>query len=161
MKAYRGNGFRVLFDVVRDTETIRPDDGAPPVKLRAADDVVRHFRGLQALGLVPSERECFCILLLNARHLTIGFHVCSVGTLNSAPVAPASIFRPALAVGAHALVLAHHHPSGNATPSPEDRRVTDRLTEVGELLGIQVLDHVVLGADRYFSFADGAHRPIL
>ena len=86
--------------------------------------------------------------------------MCSVGTLNSAPVVPSSVFRPAMAVGAHAIVIAHHHPSGDPTPSPEDRRVTERMTEAGELLGIQVLDHVVIGADRYFSFADGCHRAI-
>jgi DNA repair protein RadC len=161
VKVYRGRGYRVLYDVVRDRgaeqDTPSPMHRTP---VRASADAVRYFIGLQRLGIVPSERESFCVLMLDSRHRTVAFHVASIGTLNSAPIAPASIFRPALAVGAHSIVLAHNHPSGDCTPSPEDRRVTDRLTQAGELLGITVLDHVVIGADRYFAFADGRHFPI-
>ena len=154
MRAYRGRGYRVLYDVVRD-QAVEP--GAP---VRAADDAVRHYRALQDQGLVPRDREALCALYLNARHRPIGFHVCSIGTLNSAPVSPASIFRPAIVIAAHALILAHHHPTGDCAPSPEDRRVTDRMTEAGQLLGINLLDHVVIGGARYFSFADGRTQPV-
>ncbi len=155
MKAYRGNGFRVLYDVVRD----QGEPGATGQRMSAADDVVRYFRGLQRQGLIPTQREAFCALLLNARHKTIGFHVCSIGSLDSATVHPREVFRPAIAVGAGALIVAHNHPTGDASPSGPDRNVTERLTEVGALLGIPLLDHLVIGSDAYFSFADGRRLP--
>ena len=61
-------------------------------------------------------------------------------------------------LGAEAVLVAHNHPSGDATPSVEDRMVTERLRKAGELLGIEVLDHVVLGETRYFSFADESYH---
>jgi DNA repair protein RadC len=157
MKAYNGNGYRVLFDIVREPA---PSDGTAPKPVRAGDDAVRYFLGLQRLGLVPSEREAFCALYLDTRHRTIGFHVCSIGTIDSAPVPPANVFRPALAVNAAAIILAHNHPSGDCSPSTEDKRVTERLTEAGLLLGIRVLDHIVIGASRYYSFSNARSAPI-
>ena len=156
MRAYRGQGFRVFYDVVRD----QVEPGASLQTVRAGEDAIRYYLGLQAQGLVPADREAFCALYLNARHRTIGFHICSIGTLNSAPVAPANVFRPAIALGAMAVIVAHHHPSGDCTPSAEDRRVTERLTECGQLLGVQLLDHLVIGRGRFYSFADGRHQPI-
>ena len=163
MKAYRGNGYRVLFDVVRDRD---PSDStliASPLHqtpIRGAADAVRHFRGLQRLGIVPSEREAFCVLLMDARHRTIGFQVVSIGSLSSATVHPREVFRAALAVAAHSIILAHNHPTGDAAPSVEDRTVTTRLQDAGKILGIEVLDHVVIGSHRYFSFTDGRHFAI-
>lgn len=130
-----------------------------PSTVRAGDNVAELYLVAQEAGAIPRHREAFVVLLLNTRHRVIALHVVSVGTLNTCPVGPREVFRPAIAAGAHSIVLAHHHPSGDPTPSPEDRNVTDRMTEAGELLGIQVLDHVVLGAGRYFSFADGRMNP--
>ena len=84
----------------------------------------------------------------------------SIGGLDSAPVHPREVFGPAVREGAAAIVVAHNHPSGDASPSVEDRRVTERLTEVGELVGIRLLDHVVVGVDRFYSFADQAYAPV-
>ena len=66
----------------------------------------------------------------------------------------------AIREGAAALVVAHNHPSGDPSPSTEDRRVTERLRRVGELVGIDLLDHVVVGEERFYSFADEAYHPI-
>lgn len=158
MLSYTGNGFRVLYDVVRDRDADSSPMHRTPV--RVGSDVVRYFKGLQRLGIVPTQREAFCVMMLDARHRTIGFHIVSIGSLNGATVHPREVFRPALAVAAHSIILAHNHPSGDATPSTEDRRVTDRLTEAGELLGIAVIDHVVIGDARYYSFTDGRHFSI-
>jgi DNA repair protein RadC len=98
--------------------------------------------------------------MLNARHRIMALHVAHVGTLNSCPVGMREIFRPAIAAGAHAIIVAHHHPSGDHTPSPEDRRVTERINKAGELLGISCLDHLVIGGTRFFSFADGITRDL-
>ena len=84
----------------------------------------------------------------------------SIGTGNGAPVHPTQVFLPAIHLAAEAIVVAHNHPSGDPTPSVEDRTVTERLRKAGELLGVQVLDHVVIGQDRYFSFADESYHGI-
>jgi len=62
--------------------------------------------------------------------------------------------------GAAAVILAHNHPSGDPSPSPEDRVITDRLREVGELVGIALLDHIVVGTERYYSFAEESFFPV-
>ncbi len=107
-----------------------------------------------------NRRENFFALLLDARRRILSFRVISVGSLESSLVHPREVFAPAVREGAAALVVAHNHPSGDATPSAEDREVTERLRQVGELLGIEMLDHVVVGADRYYSFADGKYHRI-
>jgi DNA repair protein RadC len=71
-------------------------------------------------------------------------------------VHPREVFGPAVALAATAIIVAHNHPSGDPTPSANDRAVTDRLRQAGELLGIPLLDHVVIGDARYYSFADEA-----
>jgi DNA repair protein RadC len=71
-------------------------------------------------------------------------------------VHPREVFGPALALAATAIVIAHNHPSGDPTPSAEDRRVTERLRAAGELLGIELLDHLVIGDERVYSFASEA-----
>lgn len=155
MRAHHGKGVRVLYDIVREGPELGPCSD-----VRAAGHVVQHYRAMQESGRIPREREAFAILMLNARHKTIGFYLVSIGTLNSSAVHPREIFRAAIAVGAARIVLAHHHPSGDSSPSPEDREVTKRLTECGELLGITVLDHVVIGDRNYYSFADGRSIPL-
>ena len=105
-------------------------------------------------------REHFVAIYLDGRHKVVAVHDVSIGTGNGAPVHPKEVFLPAIHLAAEAIVVAHNHPSGDPTPSVEDRTVTERLKQAGELLGIQVLDHVVLGQDRYFSFADESYHPL-
>lgn len=104
-------------------------------------------------------RESFQVVALDARHRVRGVHTVSIGHLSGAPVHPREVFLEAIERRAHAVVVAHNHPSGDPTPSLEDRRVTDRLREVGELLGVEVLDHLVLGRSSFYSFAEEAERP--
>jgi DNA repair protein RadC len=86
--------------------------------------------------------------------------VVSVGHAQGAMVVPRHVFQPAIMLCATALVVAHNHPSGDQSPSAEDRLVTERLREAGELLGIECLDHVVLGRRHYYSFADDRNHPL-
>lgn len=158
MRAITKNGFRLLLDYHR-----LPDPGDYVAEglgvITTSERAAEHYRQAQQLGLVPMHREAFVVMLLNARHSPLAFHVCSVGTLNSAPVHPREVFRPAIACGAAAIIVAHHHPSGDPTPSGEDLSITERLTDAGALLGIQVLDHLVIGSERFYSFSDGRARP--
>ena len=99
-------------------------------------------------------REIFWALLLDTRNRLITALRISAGSLAASLVHPREAFRPAIREAAAAVLFAHNHPSGDPTPSREDRRITARLREAGVLLGIPVLDHIVIGAESYFSFAD-------
>ena len=81
-------------------------------------------------------------------------HVVSKGTLTGSAAHPREVFQEAIRQAAASIILMHNHPSGDPSPSPEDRAVTTRLREAGEILGIKVLDHIILGADDYYSFTD-------
>ena len=120
--------------------TTRKYRGKPPAPVRGPDDVVkilgRAFRGQRV--------EQFVVLLLNARHEVLGRETVSVGSLNASIVHPREVFRPAIIHSAASIVLVHNHPSGDAEPSEEDISISRRLVQVGELVGIGVLDHVIL-----------------
>ncbi|TWT91625.1 hypothetical protein Pla100_50160 [Neorhodopirellula pilleata] len=77
----------------------------------------------------------------------MSIEVCTVGTLDASLVHPREVFKAAILAGASAVLLMHNHPSGDPTPSREDRAVTDRLEQVGKIIGINVLDHIVVGDD--------------
>jgi DNA repair protein RadC len=128
----------------------------PGVSVRDGGDVARVVREA-ARG---SRRESFFALLLDNRHRILGLRVISTGSLESAPVHPREVFSPAIREGAAAVVVAHNHPSGDPSPSAQDRLVTERLRQAGELVGIEVLDHVVVGLERYYSFAEESCFPI-
>jgi len=121
-----------------------------PYAVRHAGDVV----GLLRAFLHDDPRERFAVVYLDTRHRPIAVHEAHVGTCDSSPVHPREVFGPAVSLAATAIVVAHNHPSGDPTPSANDRAVTERLRQAGELLGIAVLDHLVIGDARYFSFAD-------
>ncbi len=118
-----------------------------PVRDGAA--VWAHFRG----RLPQLEREVFWVLLLDGRNRVRAEVRVSEGSLTATLVHPREVFAPALRTGAAALVLVHNHPSGDPTPSAEDAVLTERLRQVGELVGIRVLDHVVLGREGWVSMA--------
>lgn len=102
--------------------------------------------------LPDNVREHFVALLLDARTQVVGYYVVATGTASSCPVGAREVYQAAVVAGAHALVLGHNHPSGDFSPSAEDHQVTRRLQAAGELLGIPVLDHLILGADSFYSF---------
>jgi DNA repair protein RadC len=99
-------------------------------------------------------QEEFRVLLLNAQHAVLRELVVTRGTLDASVVHPREVFRTAIVESAAAVILVHNHPSGDPTPSHEDRDVTDQLVAAGQLVGIPVLDHVVIGDGRYVSFVE-------
>lgn len=102
------------------------------------------FKYLEAMG--EMSQECFTILTLNTKNRVIQKHLISLGTLNSSLVHPRETFRPAILDSAAAIILAHNHPSGDPTPSAEDLKITKQLIQAGEIMGIKVLDHVIIGS---------------
>ncbi len=122
----------------------------PGQLIRSPADVQRHFRA----QLRDLRRESFHVLLVDGRHRLIRAEEVSIGTLTASLVHPREVFRDAIRSAAAALVLVHNHPSGDPTPSAEDRAVTERLRSAGRLLGIHVLDHVIVSDRGYYSFRE-------
>jgi DNA repair protein RadC len=112
-------------------------------------DVDRLLRG----RIANLDRENFVVVLLNTKNEVIETSAVSVGTLSASLVHPREVFKPAVRASAASVILAHNHPSGKVEPSKEDREVTRRLGEAAEILGIEVLDHVIVG-DGYFSLKE-------
>lgn len=112
-------------------------------------DVERLLRG----RIANLDRENFVVVLLNTKNEVIETSTVSVGTLGASLVHPREVFKPAVRASAASVILAHNHPSGKVEPSREDREVTRRLGEAAGILGIEVLDHVIVG-DGYFSMKE-------
>ena len=100
------------------------------------------------------DREVFLSVLLDGRNQLMGFNLVAVGTLTSALVHPREVFKPAILANAAAIILVHNHPSGDPEPSSEDRALTTRLKQAGEILGIRILDHVVIGDGHFRSLSE-------
>lgn len=92
-----------------------------------------------------ADQERFVVALLDTKHRVQAIVEVTTGVLDASLVHPREVFKPAIVEGSAAVVLSHNHPSGDVNPSNEDRQLTDRLTEVGNMLGISVLDHIIYG----------------
>ena len=119
-------------------------------KITGPADVANFVRSI----LTDNSREHFVALYLNASHQVAAYSIVSIGSANSAPVAPRELFQRAVLTGAISIVVAHNHPSDSTEPSPEDRAVTKRLRDAGQLLGIKVLDHLIVTDSAYMSLKE-------
>lgn len=119
-------------------------------RFHSSAEIFQHFR----FRLEHLKKECFWDLLMDGKNRIIKVVKISEGTLTSSLVHPREVFRPALREAAAGVLFVHNHPSGDPGPSQEDIQITRRLVETGRIIGIRVLDHVIIGAGRYFSFAD-------
>ena len=115
----------------------------------SADNVFELFR-----DLAREPNETFVALHLDAKNRIICYDTVSIGSLSASIVHPREVYKTALLSSAAAVFFIHNHPSGDTTPSREDIEITKRLKEAGELLGIRVLDHVIIGEAGYYSFAN-------
>ena len=110
--------------------------------------------------LSQMDRELFCIVNLQADLTPINMNIVSVGSLNEALINPREIFKSAILSNAHSMMLIHNHPSGNLTPSTSDIQTTARMQELGKLMGISLVDHIITGRDgNYYSFRDKGEFP--
>ena len=107
------------------------------------------------MDLVYEAKEHFITLHLDGKNRIACIDRVSTGSLNQCLVVPREIFKTALISSAAAILLVHNHPTGDPAPSREDITVTQRLKEAGELLGVRVLDHIIVGDGQYYSFAEG------
>src|SRR4030095_2681704 len=144
--AYRLKTFRVQF-------VAEPRQVSERSFCRSSEQVASVARGIYQT--LDADKEHFLLLALNNKNRVNGFKVVSTGTLTASLVHPREVWLAALHLCAAAVIFVHNHPSGEPAPSQEDIEITRRLKETGEVLGIRVLDHLVLGeAGRFYSFSD-------
>ena len=118
--------------------------------IQSADDAIF----LMQKELRNCDRETFCALHLNAKGKPLSMSVVSVGSLNSTLVHPREVFKASILSNAAAVIFMHNHPSGDLTPSEDDKRTTKQLEKAGKILGIRVVDHIIVGENKenYYSF---------
>jgi len=119
-------------------------------RFNRSSQVYEHFR----MRLGGASQEHFFVILMDNKHRIIKEQLVSLGTINKSLVHSREVFAPAIEHRAAAVVLVHNHPSQDCQPSNQDKEITKRLSEVGELVGIKVLDHVIVCRDSYYSFVD-------
>ncbi len=119
-------------------------------KLTSPTEVVDHFE----TELRHLKVEKFIVVLLNTKNEIINWEVVSVGSLNTSIVHPREVFNRAIKRNAASIIAVHNHPSGHVTPSSEDFNITKRLHEVGLLVGIPLIDHIIIGNGKYYSFKE-------
>ena len=111
-----------------------------------------------ARELIPDDqKESFIGIYLNTKNEIIKSELISIGSLNFAPIHPREVFKPAILNSANSVIVVHNHPSGDVDPSRDDEEITRRLMDAGKILGIEVLDHVIIG-DGYLSFKEHADK---
>jgi DNA repair protein RadC len=118
--------------------------------IKNPESVVKAIRA----SIKDKAREHFKLILLNPRNKIIGISTISIGTLNASLVHPREVFKDAITHSAASVVLAHNHPSGDPEPSDDDLKITKKLVDSGKILGIEVLDHIVIGKNNFYSFKE-------
>lgn len=100
------------------------------------------------------DREYFIVVTLDTKNQPTSINICHIGNLNSSIVHPREVFKTAVLSNAASILIAHNHPSGVVDPSREDKEITKRLVSAGNIIGIEVLDHLIIGDDKYLSFKE-------
>lgn len=117
--------------------------------LKSSSVVVQYLKEFE-----NQDREMLIVLGLDTKNKPIYREIVSIGTLNEMYVHPREVFKKAIMMSVCSIIIAHNHPSGDPNPSEQDRKFTSKLIQGGKLLGIDVLDHVVIGSESYYSFND-------
>jgi DNA repair protein RadC len=139
--------------------SVKKDDAGQAVSVGRRVGSPKECAAAFAAVLQDQPSEVFAILCLSTKHRVIGYHEVSRGTLDTALVHPREVFKAAILANAAAIILTHNHPSGDPTPSADDVALTQRLVEAGRLLGIDVLDHIVIGDGVWVSFMELGRIP--
>lgn len=138
---------KACLEIGKRLGSVKWESGAP---LRSAEDVFHHYR--ETLG--RDKRESFHVVLLDNKNRKMREVKISEGSLTASLVHPREVYNPVIRESAAGVIFVHNHPSGDPAPSAEDIDITKRLKNVGDVMGVRVLDHVVIGHERYFSFND-------
>jgi DNA repair protein RadC len=142
-------GTRYTDTFIREVRATYQPTSMPLFAIKGPDDVADFVRSI----LTDNSREHFVALYLDGAHQVASYSIISIGTANASMVHPREVFQRAILAGAVSLIIAHNHPSGILTPSEEDGKVTERLKDVGEIVGVKLLDHLII--------TDAAHMSIM
>tara|TARA_Y100000294_G_C8499043_1_gene314020 strand:+ start:345 stop:761 length:417 start_codon:yes stop_codon:yes gene_type:complete len=124
-------------------------------KMRCSEDVVEIFKAiLQAENEIDQDKEHFWVMGLDVKNTIKYLELVSLGSLSSGIVHPRETYRLACIKAVASIVAVHNHPSGDPTPSQDDIEITNRLKKSGDILGIKMLDHIIIGENKHFSFID-------
>ncbi len=124
--------------------------------IESSKDAYNYF----ATDMNGKNKEHLYALLLDSKHKIISSELISVGTLTKSFAHPREVFAPAIKAAAHSIVLVHNHPSGDPKPSSDDLKITRQLTKAGSVLGIKILDHIIIGENRYWSYVDAGVKNV-
>ena len=136
-------GMRVCYTSLKDK-----------VKLNNSSIIFNYFKNL----FINETQENFYALYLNTKMELISYKLLFKGTINTSVVHPREIFRHAFLESAYSVIVIHNHPSNNTTPSNEDTELTNKLFEIGNIMSIPLLDHIIIGKDNYYSFYENMHK---
>lgn len=125
-------------------------NGGYKQRITSAEDVFNRFK--DRLG--QEKQEHFIVLYLDSKHQILKEETISIGTLDASLVHPREVFKRAIQESAYGIIVVHNHPSGDPTPSKDDKETTDKLIEIGNLLDIKVLDHIIIGTETYWSWLE-------
>jgi DNA repair protein RadC len=139
---------KACFELAR-REDLEPPD-LVPFDIKNPEAVVKAIRA----SIQDKAKEHFKLILLNSRNRVIGISNISTGTLTTSLVHPREVFKEAITHSAASVVLAHNHPSGDPEPSEDDLKITKKLVESGKILGIEVIDHIIIGKNSFYSFRE-------
>ncbi len=139
---------RAMYEIFKRTNKLKKVGNR--IKIKTAEDVFNYFVD----KLQDKKKEHFYALYLDTKNQIIDEQEVSVGILNASLIHPREVFNPAIKASANSLILVHNHPSGDNSPSKEDETVTKMLYNAGDLLGIKVLDHVIIGKDSFTSLKE-------
>ena len=154
LQEIKGIGFakacqiQALFEFNKRHTTAKKTNG----KITCAEDVFNHFHE----KLRDEKQENFIVLMLNTKNHVISEETISKGTIDSSIIHPREVFKPAIKNSASRIVIVHNHPSGDPTPSDEDLRITQKLVDSGKIIHIELLDHIIIGDGRFWSFKENS-----
>lgn len=139
---------KAMFEIFKITDKVKRKGFKPTIE--CAKDVYNYFVD----DMKDKKKEHFYILMMDTKNRIIREELISVGTLDSSLAHPREVFKEAIKESAFAIMLVHNHPSGDPEPSEEDIKITKQIIEAGKILNIIVLDHIILGKDRYWNWLD-------
>ena len=149
----KGIGFAKAVQIKACFELGKRKDLEPELKdfdIKEPQSIVKAIRA----SIKDKAKEHFKLILLNARNKMLGISTISIGSLNASIVHPREVFKDAIVHSAYSVVLAHNHPSGDPEPSEDDLTITKRFIEAGKILGIEVIDHIIISKNGFFSFKE-------
>ncbi len=145
----------LMMNTIKEIKVSYTSGNTNKVKIRHSKDSYELLKSCWNMNTIELQEE-FKVLLLNRNHQVLGIYPLSKGGISGTVVDAKLVFSVALKCNASSIVMAHNHPSGNLKPSETDLRLTKKLKDAGKHLDIQVLDHIILSKDDYYSFADNA-----